>query len=152
MHAVEILNRCRDGQRDIRQLRDRLARLLECATNTTARLDRVGGRSGERDKLSTFASDIEQCEGMLKAREKRYEAELLAACKIVDELDELESGILYRYFVQGQSTSEIAKALHYSAGYVKRRKAAGIAAVWELDIDVDALLPEWYLKGGEDRT
>ena len=148
MNAIEILNRCRDAQRDIKRLDERLARLRECASSSTSCMDRIGGRSsGVGDKVSTFAVDIADIEDQIAKRKRAYEAEMLAACKIVDMLPESECVVLYRYYVQGQTQGGIAAALNYSVSYVKRKKQDGLKLAEQIaPAAVDALLPAWYVK------
>lgn len=147
MNAVDILNRCRNAIAEIRRLEERKARLIECATSATARINTTGGsRSGSpSDKVSAFAVDIDECERELADRRRAYDVELLAACKFVDMLAEPECGVIYRYYVQGQTINGIARALNYSPSYVKQKKRDGLTAAEALPVKmVLELLPEWY--------
>ena len=146
MNAVDILTRCRDAIGSIKRLDERLARLEECAVSTTSRINQTGSRSsGVSDKVVTFAVDIDECKRALDARKRAYDVELLAACKIVDMLPESECGVLYRYFVQGQTITGIARALNYSVSYVKQKKRDGLAAAEAIPAGIVLdMLPEWY--------
>lgn len=147
MNAVDILNRCRDAIAEIRRLEERKARLTECATSATAWINTTGGsRSGiPSDKVSAFAADIDECERELADRRRAYDVELLAACKLVDMLAESECGVLYRYYVQGQTIGGIARALNYSLSYVKQKKRDGLTAAEAIPAGmVLDLLPAWY--------
>ena len=151
MNAVDILNRCRDAIAEIRRLEERKARLTECATSATARINTTGGsRSGiPSDKVSAFAADIDECERELADRRRAYDVELLAACKLVDMLAEPECGVLYRYYVQGQTIGGIARALNYSPSYVKQKKRDGLTAAEAIPAGmVLDLLPAWYRETG----
>jgi hypothetical protein len=153
MNAVDILNRCRDAIGEIKRLEARKARLLECATNATSRLNPTGGsRSGMTDKVSGFAADIDECDRALSARRRAYDVELRAACRLVDMLPEPECGVLYRYYVQGQTVGGIVSALNYSPSYVKQTKRSGLRAAEAIPREaVAALLPDWYRREyGED--
>lgn len=147
MNAVNILNRCRDAIAEIKRLEERKARLIECATSATSRLNATGGSrsGGPSDKVSAFAADIDECERELASRRRAYDVELLAACKFVDMLAEPECGVIYRYFVQGQTINGIARALNFSPSYVKAKKRDGMAAAEAIPADIVLdLLPEWY--------
>lgn len=148
MNAVDILIRCRDAIADIRRLEERRARLEECATSVTSRINKTGSRSGGvTDKVGTFAADIDDCDADITKRRRAYDVELLAACKVVDMLTEPECGVIYRYYVQGQTIGGIARALNYSTGYVKQKKREGLAMAEALPSEtVLSLLPEWYKK------
>ena len=153
MNAVDILNRCRDATGVIKRLDERLARLRECAMSTTSRLNQTGrGSGGVSDKIGAFAADIDECGRALDARKRAYDAELLAACKIMDMLPESECGVLYRYYVQGQTINGIARALNYSASYVKQKKRDGLASAEAIPEGVVlGLLPDWYRRAyGEE--
>lgn len=146
MNAVDILDRCRDAAAEIGRLTERRERLMECATSVTSHIGRSGGRGGSvSDKVASFAADLDECERQLSARKNEYDAELLAACRIVDTLGEPECGIMYRYYVQGQTVSGIAQALNYSVSYVKQKKRGALAAVRKMpEATILANLPEWY--------
>lgn len=146
MNAVDILNRCRDAITDIRRLEERRSRLEECATSVTSLINQTGSRSGGvSDKVGAFAADMDECDRELAARRRAYDVELLAACKVVDMLAEPECGVIYRYYVQGQTINGIARALNYSTSYVKQKKKSGLDMVEALPKDIAlSLLPEWY--------
>lgn len=130
MKATEILNRCRDGAQEVQRLNQRLQRLLKSAVNP-----------------ANLEADVAACQRELEQRSRALDAERLAACRIVDMLPDPACGILYRYFVSGQSQGDIVCALHITVGYYKRKKREGLAEAEKMDEKVvDALLPEWYGK------
>lgn len=150
MTAMDIMVRCREGIGDLQRLSETIARLEDCATSAVSRVDRVGGRGAPRDKLADFAAAIDEAQRAMDARRKRFDVELLAACRLVDRLDEPTCGVIYRFYVQGQTVSGIAQALNYSPGYVKQLKKRGTTALGGIAQDeLDELLPAWY-RDGED--
>ncbi len=130
MKATEILNRCRDGAQEVQRLEQRLQRLLKSEVDP-----------------ATLEADVAACRQALEQRSRALDAERLASCRIVDMLPDPACGILYRYFVIGQSQGEIVCALHIAVGYYKRKKREGLAEAAKIDETVvDALLPDWYGK------
>lgn len=130
MKATEILNRCRDGTQEVQRLQQRLQRLLKCDVNP-----------------ATLEADMAACRRELEQRSRALDAERLASCRIVDMLPDPACGILYRYFVIGQSQGDIVGALHITARYYKRKKREGLAEAAKIEETVvDALLPDWYGK------
>ncbi|MEG2252905.1 MAG: hypothetical protein RSC98_07675, partial [Clostridia bacterium] len=103
----------------------------------------MGGGSGISDKALAFVEQLEACRIERDERERAYECELLAACEIVDRLPELTGGILYRYYVNGQSLKYIADALGYTRPYVRQKKTEGDRRITRVG-NVDAMLPDWY--------
>lgn len=135
MKATEILTRCRESTEEIQRLQRRLAR-LECCAEASA----------------SVGEDITRCRQALEARRRALDAEVAAACRIVDMLPDPQCGILYRYFVGGQSQGAIIEALHYTMRYYKRKKKEGLAIAEGMDeAVVDALLPDWYLAAEKQR-
>ncbi len=135
MKANVILTRCRESAEEIQRLQRRLARLERCA-----------------DASASIGEDIAHCRQTLEARCRAQDVEVVAACRIVDMLPDPQCGILYRYFVGGQSQGAIVEAMHYTTRYYKRKKKEGLAIVEELDeAVVDALLPDWYLAAEKKR-
>lgn len=130
MKATEILNRCRDGEADVRRLQQRLTRLKKCGACQTM-----------------IDTDVEACRKQLERRQRELDAERLAACRIVNMLPDPACGILYRYFVAGQSQGCIAEALHIAESTYKKNKRRGLEMAEQIEESaVGALLPEWYGK------
>ncbi len=100
----------------------------------------------------SIGEDISYCRQALETRRRALDAEVAAACRIVDMLPDSQCGILYRYFVGGQSQGAITEALHYTTRYYKRKKKEGLAIAEGMDETmVDALLPDWYLAAEKKR-
>lgn len=135
MKATEILTRCRESTEEIQRLQRRLARLERCA-----------------EASASIGEDITHCKQALETRRRAQDVEVAAACRIVDALPDPQCGILYRYFVGGQSQGAITEAMHYTTRYYKRKKKEGLAIAEKMDeAVVDALLPDWYLAAEKKR-
>lgn len=146
MNAINILNRCRSAQAEIRRLEERIARYRDCATDSSAHINpngRVQGSGG--DSLSEFAAEICDCTKQCDKRKLEYKAESYCACKLLDRLPETECAVLYRFYMNGQTVDGIAAAIGLTANYVKRKKADGLTFLAQIDPKVVLeLLPEWY--------
>lgn len=131
MNALEILNRCRDGIQEVERLEQRERRLVSSSASP-----------------AMIGHDLDACRAALARRRRSLDAERLAACRIVDMLPDPQCGILYRYFVGGQSQGGIVEALHVTVGYYKRKKRDGLIMAERIDpAAVEQLLPGWYLEG-----
>lgn len=147
MRARELLERCRGAGRDIQRLQDRINRLYECATSTSSFLSPVKGGSGGTpvDRFGGFAADIDEAEQELKERRQAHESEMLACCKLLEQLPDLECTILHRFYVLAMPLSKIAQTQGYTLGHVKRRKAEGLNMLGHVTAaEIAALLPPWY--------
>ncbi|MDD3410335.1 MAG: hypothetical protein PHY12_05960 [Eubacteriales bacterium] len=146
MNAIDILNRCRNAQNELRRLEERINRYRACATDTSAHINpngRVQGSGG--DSLSEFAAEISDCTAEYEKRQREYKAESYCACKLLDGLPEVECTVLYRFYLGGQTLHGIAVALSLTDGYVKSKKADGLRLISQIvSADVIALLPDWY--------
>lgn len=147
MNAMEILNRCRSAAGEIERLDQRIARYRACATDSSARIGRVGCAQGTAcDPVSQFAVEIADCRQQRDQRQREYMAENYCACKLLDTLPETECAILYRYYLARKTIGEIACSLHFTVNYVKRKKAEAVAKLEEIDIaSVYEHLPDWYI-------
>lgn len=148
MNAIDILNRCRSAQADIRRLEERIARYRDCATDSSAHINPNGRVQGSgSDSLAEFAAEICDCEEERDKRKREYKAESYCACKLLDRLPETECSVLYRFYMSGQTVDGIAAAIGLTANYVKRKKADGLARLAQIDRKIVLeMLPEWYGK------
>lgn len=132
MNAMEILNRCRSAAGEIERLDQRIARYRACATDSSARIGRVGCAQGTAcDPVSQFAVEIADCRQQRDQRQREYMAENYCACKLLDTLPETECATLYRYYLARKTVGEIACSLHFTVNYVKRKKAEAVARLEE---------------------
>ena len=152
--AMVILERCRAAEKEIRLLREKIARYHDAARRMTAALDGVGGRSsGEADRLAAITGEIDALERRVKAREAAYSAEVAAACRLLDLLPSMETLILHRYYLKRQTLSAVAAELGYSRGYIRNLKGAACARLGALgEGEVLRLLPQWYIIEEEKRA
>ena len=146
MNGVDILKRCRSAGEEIRRLTEKWKRLEECATSVSSPLNSTGGsRSGVTDRVARFATEIDECRRAIAARRKRFDVELLTSCDLINRLTEPECSVIYRFYIQGQTVAEIAKALKYSEGYVKQVKRRGLDQIGAIPAaEIERMVPDWY--------
>ncbi len=145
MRARELLERCRAANRDIRRMQEKINRLHKCAMRTSSFLSPVSGGGVVSDRYGGFAADIDDAERELKERREQHESEMLACCKLLEKLPELECAILHRFYVLEQTLGQIAKKQGYTVGYCKRRKSEGLRMLNGVSAEeIRALLPPWY--------
>ena len=96
-------------------------------------------------------ADIDALEREITTRKDAAEAELVAACALMDMVPDLEGQVLYAYYVRRQDTGEIARRKKYTTGYVRKVKRSAEQLLEMISPErVDSTLPAWYLreKGG----
>ena len=150
MEAITILERCRRADGDIRRLEQRIRQrrdALYCISPSQA--DPNGGSRGhgEQDKIGRLLEDIDALETSLKARRQERSVEIAAACVLLDQLPELESEVLHRYYIKHEETPGIARRKTYQESYIRKIKSRAEKALAKLPPDqVAATLPGWYLR------
>ena len=157
MQAMVILKRCRDAKKEISRLNLRIQQREELAGSIGApaldpnRVGRSGG--GDPDKNGRLAAEIVDLKEELRRRRERKAVEEASSCALVDFAPELESKVLYGYYVLRQSTEDIAVAEKYQPGYIRRIKRQGEEIMRLLDPGkVASTLPKWYLEEfGDER-
>lgn len=155
MKALTILKRCRAARVDIGRLQQRIDQRRDVLTGIGApTADPIGGGhgTGDTDKTGRILADIDLLERQIAARKEALEAERVSACALLDMVPGLESKVLYKYYVKGMNTTQIAMAEKYTETYVRKRKRAGEKMLGELPPEqVAGTLPPWYLKekGGD---
>ncbi|NLV59207.1 MAG: hypothetical protein GXY67_10640 [Clostridiales bacterium] len=148
MTAMEVFERCRAADEDIRRIEADIERYRDAATNVSPRLDSTGGGgcSVEKDRVGTLVAEVDRLQRAVQQRIARKCAEIDASCKLIDRLPPTVRSVMHRYYVKGESLNEVAKRMKYSYGYVRKMKSDGVRMAMEIDKeDVAAALPDWYL-------
>ena len=155
MKALDILKRCRAARTDISRLQQRIDRWREMLDSIGApQADPNGGSRGsaDPDKVGRIMGEIDALEREIARRKEGQQAEAASALALLDTLPDLESKILYAYYVKRQDTPEIARREKYTAGYVRKVKRGGETLLDMLSAErVTATLPAWYLREEEDK-
>lgn len=145
MTALDVLERCRSGSREIREMEESIALKRMALEGGSRQLDGMPRGSGPRDMLSSMACDIADLSRKLDARKQAYSAELCAGAWIVDRLPSAEKRVLGGWFLECKPLKVIAADCSYSISSVRRIRAAGIEACRAIDMrDLTGFLPEWY--------
>lgn len=139
MTALEILERCRNGDREIRELESSIALrrdvLERCASNSPSDSNISGHLAMEADAITRT----------LEQRKMAYSAELCAGAWILDLLPSVEKDVMRGWYLEHKSIGRIAAELHYSASSVKRLRASGRARCRGMEMAaLTGFLPEWY--------
>ena len=155
MKALDILKRCRAARTDISRLQQRIDRWREMLDSIGApQADPNGGSRGsaDPDKVGRIMGEIDALEREIARRKEGQQAEAASALALLDTLPDLESKILYAYYVKRQDTPEIARKEKYTAGYVRKVKRGGETLLDMLSAErVTATLPAWYLREEENK-
>lgn len=155
MNAMTILKRCRAAEGDIERLQQRIDQRHDVLDSLSApQADPNGGSRGsaDKDKMGRIWGEIDELERELEARKEAYAAEKCAAVALTDMVPDLESKILFAYYVKRMDTTAIARKEKYQTSYVRRVKRDAEKLIEMLNPErVDGTLPAWYLKekGGE---
>ena len=103
MDAMTILRRCRESDEDIRRLEQRIAqRRMAMDSLQAPQMDPNGGSrgSGDPDKTGRMVAELDLLERDRDRRNEERNAEIASACALLDMVPELESKVLYAYYVE----------------------------------------------------
>lgn len=154
MKAMEILKRCRDAREDLARLELKLSQRRSAADSMGSPMGGSGRHgSGPSDKVGNIAADIADLEAQKQEREYARSVEIASACALLDMVPIRESEVLYGYWVEGKTTTQVAKGKHYTVAYVRRIKRDGERQLDMLTEErVNSTLPRWYLEryGGRE--
>lgn len=158
MQAMVILKRCRAAENEIGRIRLRIRQRRDILTAKSAGPgDPNGGSRGssDPDKFGRVWSEIDALEREMEERIQRKSVEEASCCALMDMVPELESRVLYAYYVQRMDVPTIAKKLRYTEGYARKIKRRGEEILRLLrEEKVAETLPRWYLEeyGTERRS
>ena len=153
MEAITILKRCRARTADIERLETRIQQRRDAMGMHAPTMDPIGGSrgSGDPDKMGRMAADVDALEQKLEERKQEAAVEMASSCALLDMLPDLESKILFAYYVEGTTLYQAARKLKYTEGYGRRKKreAEGLLAMLS-EKRVRETLPKWYLEKYEE--
>ena len=94
-----------------------------------------------------MAAEVDALKKQISTRRRRHRVEVTATCDLVRYLPQLESEILFEYYVEGATTGSIAKKHQYSEGYIRQKKKSAEAKLLKLDAKaIRSVTPNWYRK------
>jgi hypothetical protein len=149
MEAMTILRRCRRSAEDIERLENQIWRRRDAIGSQAPQMDPNGGSrgTGDPDKIGWMVADLADVERKLEERKEEAAVETASSCALLDMLPDLESDILYRYYVKRMTVPQIAHAKKYQDGYLRKRKRAGEELLGLISAErVRGTLPRWYLE------
>lgn len=151
---MTILRRCKSLKSDLQRL-DLRVRQADDALRAIGgmRMDANGGGKGtaDMDRTGKLVAELDEMERAKKDREDAGRAEIASAVMLLRMVPDLESEILHRYYLLGETISGIAVSMKYEQSYVRKRKKAGEEAMGYLSAErVAETLPAWYLKKWEE--
>ena len=153
MDAMTILRRCRGSEEEIRRLEGMIWRRRDAMTSLqSVRTDPDGGSrpTGDTDKIGRMLADVDALERRLEERRNAQAVETASSCAMLDMIPDLESRVLYDYYVRRMTTAEVARKQKYQEGYVRKVKKRGEDAARLLTPErVRSTLPRWYLEREE---
>jgi DNA-directed RNA polymerase specialized sigma24 family protein len=150
MTALDILRACRAADEEIAELLTRAEQRRSALTYISAPLpEPSGGGHGtpDPDRIGAMTAEADALKKRATLRRRRHRVEVTAACDLVRYLPQLESEILFEYYVEGSSTGAIAKKHGYSEGYIRQKKKSAEAKLEKLDAKaIRDVTPNWYRK------
>ena len=153
MEAIEILKRCRRSEEEIQRLQTQVWQRRDALDGMhTPVMDPNGGSrgSGDPDKTGRMVADLIATEQRQKEREQEAAVETAASLALLDMLPELESKVLFWYYVKRMNVISVARKLKYTEGYTRRKKREGEQLLSMLSAErVRSTLPRWYLEKWE---
>lgn len=153
MEAIEILKRCRRSEDEIQRLATQIWQRRDAMDSMqTPVMDPNGGSrgSGDPDKIGRMVADLSALEQRLEERKQEQAVETASALALLDMLPELESKVLYWYYVKRLNVIGTAKKLKYTEGYTRRKKREAERLMGMLSQErVRGTLPRWYLEKHE---
>lgn len=155
MDAMTVLRRCRQSQIEIERLETQVWQRRDAMSSLqTVRMDPDGGSrpTGDQDKIGRMLGDVDAIERLLEERRQAQAVETASSCALLDMLPDLESRVLYGYYVRRMTTAQVAKKERYQESYVRKVKRRGENALRMLTPErVRETLPRWYLERDAER-
>lgn len=149
MEAMTVLRRCRRSEEDIQRLENQIWRRRDAMGVHAPQMDPNGGSrgTGDPDKIGRMVADLAGIEQKLEERKQEAAVETASSCALLDMLPELESDVLYQYYVKRMTVPQIAMKKKYQDGYLRKRKRAGEEMLGMISAErVRGTLPRWYLE------
>lgn len=149
MRAITILKRYRVADDEIERIDMAIQQKREILSGLGGGgLDGDGIRGGgDKDRTGRIYADIDLLERRKAEREQEKAVELAGCSVLLDMVPELESRILFRYYVKKMSTGDVARDLRYQANYVRRKKREAEQLLDMLYPERVAMaVPEWYIE------
>ena len=153
LKAITVLKRCRASADELERLETQIWQRRDAMSSLRSpQPDPDGGShgTGDPDKIGRLIGDIDDLERRADQRRQDQAVETAASCALLDMLPDLESRVLYGYYVKRQTTAQVARQQKYQEAYVRKVKRRAEAALALLSEErVRSTLPRWYLEREE---
>jgi len=147
MTAIELLERCRGADGEIKRIERRITDLRETMENVSPRVNDAGASRGAfiHDRVAEFVARIDELEAKKRVRALQQSDEILAVTLMLDTFPDREHMVIYQFYVMRKSAEAIAKDEHFSERHVCRLKARAVTRLTAMTPEeVHAFLPPWY--------
>jgi len=147
MTAMELLERCRSADGEIKRIERQILDLREAMENVSPRVNDAGASRGTfvHDRLAEFVARIDALDAKVRTRALQHSDEILACSLLANSLPEGEHMVIYQFYVMRKSPEGIANEQHFSERHVSRLKARAVSRLTAMtQEEVHAFLPPWY--------
>lgn len=146
MSVLELLKRLRQREKQVSELKEKIALRRDAATNITAKYGEgaPGGGFGG-DKMPTYAAQIDELSRKIGEVTQLWQAEMSYCVALCDRYEGVERTLLYNFYAKGWTMRAIAASGGYSEGYCRKIKAKLDESLKDAPVD-KSRLPDWYIR------
>ena len=128
MTGMDVLWRCRDYKKDIARLQLRLGCARDAAMRITRSTDTTG-HGGGQDKMSEYASKVDEIEREMRDRAEQYARDVALAAQLMERLEPAQGNVLYMRMVR-----QVAAQMHVSTDSVRGLYRRGRTAAESIEL------------------
>lgn len=146
MSILELLKKLRGREKQVSELKEKIALRRDAATNITARYGEStpgGGRAG--DSMPNYAAEIDELTRKIADVTQLWQAEMSYCVALCDRYEGVERTLIYNFYGKGWTLRAIAASGGYSESYCRKIKAKLDESLKSAPID-DKRLPDWYIR------
>ncbi len=119
MTGMDVLERCRSYEQDVKRLRVK----RDCAQDVLFRVTRATdaqGHGAAGDKMGSLTARKDELERGIEARKRAYAMELIEAMRLIGEIESVEVGkAMHSHYIEGESYDAIAVGIKASRDAVR---------------------------------
>ena len=145
MRAIDVMERCRDREKEIRKLEEAIWALEKSIASCGGALGQMG-RGTPGDRYAAYVARKDEMERELKLLRRKWAAEQVSVILLTDRLPSARRDALRLHYCRGRNADQIAIHINYSTRHVER-----ILQECREDFSrirgpqVKGTLPNWYL-------
>lgn len=133
MTGMDVLWRCRDYKKDIARLQLRLGCARDAAMRITRSTDTTG-HGGRQDKMSEYASKVDEIEREMRDRAEQYARDVALAAQLMERLEPAQGNVLYMRMVRCMTVRQVAAQMHVSTDSVRGLYRRGRTAAESIEL------------------